>query len=207
MQRKNIPAYVLARGVSKKGFEQLLADIKNAAIEEGLNKINEYQEMIDAVKAKDGDTDQWVSDFMMQLEESNKVINENVSKIETLFETIFVDWEKYKEENGIVEEEITVEEPKEEVVEEKVESKEEPKDDKTLEKTEVKIEEKQEDKEKKEVVESKEESKESKPEDKKEEVKEEKTEEKTEEDTKKSDKKEKKSKKKKSEVAEGDKDE
>lgn len=204
MQRKNIPAYVLARGVSKKGFEQLLADIKNAAIEEGLNKINEYQEMIDAVKAKDGDTDQWVSDFMMQLEESNKVINENVSKIEALFETIFVDWEKYKEENGIVEEEITVEEPKEEVVEEKVESKEETKDDKTLEKTEVKIEEKQEEKE---VVENKVESKESKTEDKKEEVKEEKTEEKTEEDTKNSDKKEKKSKKKKSEVAEGDKDE
>ena len=104
MQRKNIPTYVLARGVSKKGFEQLLANIKKATIEEGLNKINEYQEMIDAVKAKDEDTDQWVSDFMMQLEESNRVIKENVSKIEALFETIFVDWEKYKEENGIVEE-------------------------------------------------------------------------------------------------------
>lgn len=110
MQRKNIPAYVLARGVSKKGFEQFLADIKNATIEEGLNKINEYQEMINAVKAKDEDTDQWVSDFMMQLEESNRVIKENVSKIEALFETIFVDWEKYKEENGIVEEETPVEE-------------------------------------------------------------------------------------------------
>jgi hypothetical protein len=116
MQRKNIPAYVLARGVSKKGFQQLLENIKNAAIEEGLNKINEYQEMIDAVKAKDEDADQWVSDFMMQLEESGRVIKENVSKIEALFETIFVDWEKYKEENGIVEEveETTVEEKKEE---------------------------------------------------------------------------------------------
>ena len=180
MQRKNIPAYVLARGVSKKGFERLLADIKNAAVEDGLNKINEYQEMIDTVNAKDKDTDQWVSDFMMQLEESNKVINENVLKIEALFETIFKDWEKYKEENGIVEEEeVPVEEPKEEVVEEKVESKEEIKDDKIDEKTEVKIEEKQEEKE---VVENKEESKESKTEDKKEEVKDEKTEEKTEED-------------------------
>ena len=115
MQRKNIPTYVLARGVSKKGFEQLLANIKKATIEEGLNKINEYQEMIDAVKAKDEDTDQWVSDFMMQLEESNRVIKENVSKIEALFETIFVDWEKYKEENGSVEEveeEITEEDNK-----------------------------------------------------------------------------------------------
>ena len=118
MQRKNIPAYVLARGVSKKGFEQLLADIKNATIEEGLNKINEYQEMIDAVKAKDEDTDQWVSDFMMQLEESKRVIKENVSKIEALFETIFVDWEKYKEENGIVEE-VEEETPVEEKTEKK----------------------------------------------------------------------------------------
>ena len=150
MQRKNIPAYVLARGLSKKGFEQLLADIKNATIEEGLNKINEYQEMIDAVKAKDEDTDQWVSDFMMQLEESNRVIKENVSKIEALFETIFVDWEKYKEENGIVEEveeETPVEETKE-VVEEKVENEEKTKDDKPVEKQEEK-----------EVVETKEESK------------------------------------------------
>ena len=147
MQRKNIPTYVLARGVSKKGFEQLLANIKKATIEEGLNKINEYQEMIDAVKAKDEDTDQWVSDFMMQLEESNRVIKENVSKIEALFETIFVDWEKYKEENGIVEEETPVEETKE-VVEEKVESEEKPKDDKPVEKQEEK-----------EVVETKEESK------------------------------------------------
>lgn len=205
MQRKNIPAYVLARGVSKKGFEQLLADIKNATIEEGLNKINEYQEMIDAVKAKDEDTDQWVSDFMMQLEESNRVIKENVSKIEALFETIFVDWEKYKEENGIVEEveeETPVEEKTEEVVEEKVESEEKPKDDKPVEKQEEK-----------EVVETKEESK---AEVKEEEKVNEKTEEKkegskkeeiTEEDNKKSEKKDKKSKKKKSEVAEGDKDE
>ena len=201
MQRKNIPAYVLARGVSKKGFEQLLADIKNATIEEGLNKINEYQEMIDAVKAKDEDTDQWVSDFMMQLEESNRVIKENVSKIEALFETIFVDWEKYKEENGIVEEETPVEETKE-VVEEKVESEEKPKDDKPVEKQEEK-----------EVVETKEESKaevkeEEKVNEKTEEKKEEsKKEEITEEDNKKSEKKDKKSKKKKSEVAEGDKDE
>ena len=118
MQRKNIPAYVLARGVSKKGFEQLVADMKNPTIEEGLNKINEYQEMIDAVKAKDEDTDQWVSDFMMQLEESNRVIKENVSKIEALFETIFVDWEKYKEENGIVEE-LEEETPVEEKTEKK----------------------------------------------------------------------------------------
>lgn len=201
MQRKNIPAYVLARGVSKKGFEQLLADIKNATIEEGLNKINEYQEMIDAVKAKDEDTDQWVSDFMMQLEESNKVIKENVSKIEALFETIFVDWEKYKEENGIVEEETPVEETKE-VVEEKVESKEEIKDDKPVEKqvekevVETKEESKAEVKEEEKVVEKTEEKKEKS---KKEEI--------TEEDNKKSEKKEKKSKKKKSEVAEGDKDE
>lgn len=205
MQRKNIPAYVLARGVSKKGFEQLLADIKNATIEEGLNKINEYQEMIDAVKAKDENTDQWVSDFMMQLEESNRVIKENVSKIEALFETIFVDWEKYKEENGIVEEveeETSVEEKTEEVVEEKVESEEKPKDDKPVEKQEEK-----------EVVETKEESKaevkeEEKVNEKTEEKKEEsKKEEITEEDNKKSEKKDKKSKKKKSEVAEGDKDE
>ncbi|MBE6150757.1 MAG: hypothetical protein E7162_02935 [Firmicutes bacterium] len=204
MQRKNIPAYVLARGVSKKGFEQLLADIKNATIEEGLNKINEYQEMIDAVKAKDENTDQWVSDFMMQLEESNRVIKENVSKIEALFETIFVDWEKYKEENGIVEEveeETPVEETKE-VVEEKVESEEKPKDDKPVEKQEEK-----------EVVETKEESKaevkeEEKVNEKTEEKKEDsKEEEITEEDNKKSEKKDKKSKKKKSEVAEGDKDE
>lgn len=205
MQRKNIPAYVLARGVSKKGFEQLLANIKNATIEEGLNKINEYQEMIDAVKAKDENTDQWVSDFMMQLEESNRVIKENVSKIEALFETIFVDWEKYKEENGIVEEveeETPVEEKTEEVVEEKVESEEKPKDDKPVEKQEEK-----------EVVETKEESKaevkeEEKVNEKTEEKKEEsKKEEITEEDNKKSEKKDKKSKKKKSEVAEGDKDE
>lgn len=205
MQRKNIPAYVLARGVSKKGFEQLLADIKNATIEEGLNKINEYQEMIDAVKAKDENTYQWVSDFMMQLEESNRVIKENVSKIEALFETIFVDWEKYKEENGIVEEveeETPVEEKTEEVVEEKVESEEKPKDDKPVEKQEEK-----------EVVETKEESKaevkeEEKVNEKTEEKKEDsKKEEITEEDNKKSEKKDKKSKKKKSEVAEGDKDE
>lgn len=204
MQRKNIPAYVLARGLSKKGFEQLLADIKNATIEEGLNKINEYQEMIDAVKAKDEDTDQWVSDFMMQIEESNRVIKENVSKIEALFETIFVDWEKYKEENGIVEEveeETPVEETKE-VVEEKVENEEKTKDDKPVEKQEEK-----------EVVETKEESKvevkeEEKVVEKTEEKKEEsKKEEITEEDNKKSEKKDKKSKKKKSEVAEGDKDE
>ena len=205
MQRKNIPAYVLARGVSKKGFEQLLADIKNATIEEGLNKINEYQEMIDTVKAKDEDTDQWVSDFMMQLEESNRVIKENVSKIEALFETIFVDWEKYKEENGIVEEveeETPVEEKTEEVVEEKVENEEKTKNDKPVEKQEEK-----------EVVETKEESKaevkeeekvNEKTEEKKEESKKEKI---TEEDNKKSEKKDKKSKKKKSEVAEGDKDE
>lgn len=215
MQRKNIPAYVLARGVSKKGFEQLLSDIKNAAIEEGLNKINEYQEMLDAVKAKEENTDQWVSDFMMALEETNKVINENVGKIEALFETIFVDWEKYKEENGIVEE-VIVEETKEEVVEEKVDTKED-----STEKTEENKEEPK--KVEKEVVETKEESKEAKEkttDEKKEEKnveqptetkdetkKEEVVEEKTEEETKKSDKKEKKSKKKKSEVAEGDKDE
>lgn len=108
MQRKNIPAYVLANGISKMGFEKLLADIKNAALQDGVDKFNDYAEMIDFIKnnVADETVDQWINDFEVQIVESTKIIKDNVVKIEDLFNKIFEDWEKYKEENGLVEEVI-----------------------------------------------------------------------------------------------------
>lgn len=106
MQRKNIPSYVLAKGISKEGFEQLLEDIRNAAIEEGVKEFSNYSEMIESIKAKDNSegTNQWISDFEAQLNESTKIINDNMAKIEDLFNRIFNDWEIYKKEHGIMDE-------------------------------------------------------------------------------------------------------
>lgn len=105
MQRKNIPNYVLAKGISRVGFEQLLQDIRNAVIEEGLNEFCNYSELLNFIKEKDGaNSEQWISEFEMQLNESTNVINENMAKIENLFARIFADWEVYKQEHDIVEE-------------------------------------------------------------------------------------------------------
>ena len=106
MQRKNIPAYVLAKGISKTGFEKLLADIRKAAIEDGIDKFNDYNEMLEFIKINldDESFSQWVNDFETQMTESTKIINDNVNQIENLFNKIFEDWEVYKKENNIVEE-------------------------------------------------------------------------------------------------------
>jgi hypothetical protein len=124
MESKNIPSYVLAKGISKEGFDVLLDNIKVAALEDGVNKFNKYEEMIDEVKQKENgvisqeEIEQWVVDFEMQLKESSDIINDNINQIETLFNRIFEDWDKYKVEHGIVEENTDViEEQKEEVVE------------------------------------------------------------------------------------------
>lgn len=107
MQRKNIPNYVLAKGISRVGFEQLLQDIRNAVIEEGLNEFCNYSELLNFIKEKDdANSEQWISDFEMQLNASTNVINENMAKIENLFARIFADWEVYKQEHNIVEEVI-----------------------------------------------------------------------------------------------------
>ena len=105
MQRKNIPNYVLAKGISRDGFEQLLQDIRNAVMEEGVNEFSNYSELLNFIKEKDGaDSEKWVSEFEGQLTESVTIINENMAKIEGLFARIFADWEVYKEEHNIVEE-------------------------------------------------------------------------------------------------------
>jgi hypothetical protein len=105
MQRKNIPNYVLAKGISRDGFEQLLQDIRNAVMEEGVNEFSNYSELLNFIKEKDGaDSEKWISEFEGQLTESVTIINENMAKIEGLFARIFADWEVYKEEHNIVEE-------------------------------------------------------------------------------------------------------
>ena len=129
MQRKNIPNYVLAKGISKDGFEQLRQDIRNAVMEEGVNEFSNYSELLNFIKEKDeANSEKWISDFEGQLNESITVINENMAKIEGLFSRIFADWEVYKEEHNIVEE------TKEE---EKVEENPVPEEQSTVEVTEA----------------------------------------------------------------------
>lgn len=124
MERKNIPSYVLAKGISKEGFDVLLDSIKVAALEDGVNKFNNCNKLIDEVKQKENgvisqeEIDQWVADFEEQLKESSDVIKDNMNQIEALFNRMFEDWEKYKLEHGIVEktEEAPIDEKTEEVV-------------------------------------------------------------------------------------------
>jgi len=99
MEGRNIPSYVLAKGISKDGFVKLLGDIKTAVIVDGLEKINDYDKMLDEVKKMDTQDDDWVSKFEKQVIESNEVINSNYKKIESLFERIFDDWEIYQKEH------------------------------------------------------------------------------------------------------------
>lgn len=111
MQRKNIPTHVLAKGISKVGFEDLLCNIKIAVIDDGVNTFNNYSEMVELIKnnVKDSndkmEVEEWLSNFETKVFESTKIINENLDKINELFQRMFDDWEKYKLENGIVEEE------------------------------------------------------------------------------------------------------
>lgn len=99
MENNNIPNYVLANGISKDGFEKLLSDIKNAVM---INKLDDYSEMLEFVKTKDEDDQSWSSDFEKQFLESKGIINDNLLKIEKLFNRIFKDWEIYKEENNVL---------------------------------------------------------------------------------------------------------
>ena len=93
---KTIPSAILTKGISKEGFTNLLNDIEYAVIDEGIDIITE-----ESVREKKPgeETEEWIKKFQGQIAVLDKVIEENIDKIEMLFERIFKDWEEYEKTN------------------------------------------------------------------------------------------------------------
>ena len=99
---KTIPSAILTKGISKEGFTNLLNDIEYAVIDEGIDIITEESDkIINIVREKKPgeETEEWIKKFQGQIAVLDKVIEENIDKIEMLFERIFKDWEEYEKTN------------------------------------------------------------------------------------------------------------
>lgn len=99
---KAIPSAILTKGISKEGLTNLLNDIEYAVIDEGLDVITEESDKIISVirENKPGEeTEEWIKKFQDQIAVLDKVVEENIDKIEMLFERIFKDWEEYEKTN------------------------------------------------------------------------------------------------------------
>lgn len=97
MKNKNIPDYVLKKGISKDDFVKICDELKRLLIDDVLVKLNDYNDMIDNVRKLDSSpkTDRWISNFQLHVSLTDKVINNNVIKIEKIFNKIFEDWDIY----------------------------------------------------------------------------------------------------------------
>lgn len=99
---KTISSAILTKGISKEGFTNLLNDIEYAVIDEGIDIITEESDkIINIVREKKPgeETEEWIKKFQEQIAVLDKVIEENIDKIEMLFERIFKDWEEYEKTN------------------------------------------------------------------------------------------------------------
>lgn len=109
----NIPSSILVKGVSHDDFNKLLNELKTIIIEDGVDKINNYDKVI-----KNNPNEEWKESFIGQVEESSKIIKEEYDKIENLFNRIFSDWEKYQQEHVTVLEDVVDEEDTQDIEEE-----------------------------------------------------------------------------------------
>ena len=102
MNDKNIPEYVLEKGISRDDFVKIRDELKNMLLEDVLVKLNDYDAMLENIKKIDSspNTDKWISNFDLHVGLTGKIINNNVIKIEKLFDKIFEDWEAYQIQQG-----------------------------------------------------------------------------------------------------------
>jgi len=94
-----IPSAILTKGISQEGLTNLLNGIEYAVIDEGIDVIMEEADKVISVlrEKKPGDqTEAWVKKFQDQIAVLKKISDENMDKIEMLFERIFKDWEEYQ---------------------------------------------------------------------------------------------------------------
>lgn len=97
----NIPSSILVKGVSHDDFSKLLNELKTIILEDGVDKINNYDKVV-----KNNPDEEWKESFISQVDESSKIIKEEYDKIEELFNRIFNDWEKYQQEHVTVLEDV-----------------------------------------------------------------------------------------------------
>lgn len=113
---KTIPSAILTKGISKEGLTNLLNDIEYAVIDEGLDVITEDSEnIINVIREKKPgeESEEWIKKFQAQIAVLDKVVEDNIDKIEMLFERIFKDWEEYEKTNiNVIDLEKTDEEVK-----------------------------------------------------------------------------------------------
>ena len=97
MENKNIPDYVLKKGISKDDFVKIRDELKNMLLDDVLVKLNDYDDMIENIRKLDSSpkTDRWISKFHLHATFTDRVINNNVIKIEKIFNKILEDWEVY----------------------------------------------------------------------------------------------------------------
>lgn len=96
----NIPNSILVKGISHDDFVKLLKNIKDIS-KEAIGDLEKYQKVVDFVNKKAEDKD-WTDRFTEQVSSSVKIISEESSMIEELFERIFNDWAEYQKEKVTV---------------------------------------------------------------------------------------------------------
>ncbi len=101
----NIPSSILVKGVSYDDFNKLFKELNKSIVDEGLNKIKNYDKVIATVNKSNPD-EEWKERLVNQVEESSKIIQDEYDKIEELFNRIFKDWEEYQEEHASVLEDV-----------------------------------------------------------------------------------------------------
>lgn len=107
----NIPSSILVKGVSYDDFNKLFKELNKSIVDDGINKIKNYDKVIANVNKTNPD-EEWKERLVNQVEESSEIIQDEYNKIEELFNRIFKDWEKYQKEHESMLEDV--EEPKEE---------------------------------------------------------------------------------------------
>ena len=101
----NIPSSILVKGVSYDDFNKLFKELNKSIVDEGINKIKNYDKVIATVNKSNPD-EEWKERLVNQVEESSKIIQDEYDKIEELFNRIFKDWEDYQEEHASVLEDV-----------------------------------------------------------------------------------------------------
>lgn len=100
MDNEKISSTVLAKGISKDDFVKILGDIKGV-VEEGSIALNNYNLVADELRGNGStpDVDEWINNFIRQVDDSNNIVNDEFKKIEDMFNRIFKDWDEYQKIN------------------------------------------------------------------------------------------------------------
>lgn len=100
MDLNNVPSSLM-KGVSKEDFDKLLETLRSVMLEECINSLNNYEELIEEIKRNSPNekTEKWINDFKNQVANSTEIIKARFENIEVMFNRIFEDWEKYKVEH------------------------------------------------------------------------------------------------------------